>query len=136
MSGDILWSSTVVVATKLNPLKSWCALALGGTPGESSQTHTSLAWLKLTRAIFWTFSTGMLKETFWGKRKVALDIKLRLLSSYLSYGISVPHNVEYYYVSPETAEISVWIHVFRKKFTEAQHYLCKIKIITLCSRTA
>lgn len=36
----LLWmggwlSSSVPVATKLNPLKSWWALALGGTPGES-----------------------------------------------------------------------------------------------------
>lgn len=38
--GDILWSSTVVVATKLNPLKSWWAFALGGTPGESGGTQT------------------------------------------------------------------------------------------------
>lgn len=38
--GDILWSSTVVVATKLNPLKSWWAFALGGTPGESGGTDT------------------------------------------------------------------------------------------------
>lgn len=33
--GEILWSSIAVVATKLKPLKSWCAFALGGTPGES-----------------------------------------------------------------------------------------------------
>jgi len=30
------------MATKLNPLKSWWALALGGTPGESEE-HTETA---------------------------------------------------------------------------------------------
>lgn len=35
MSGELLFSSIGVGATKLKPLKSWWAFALGGIPGES-----------------------------------------------------------------------------------------------------
>lgn len=34
--GVILYSSAIEVETKLNPLKSWWALALAGKPGESN----------------------------------------------------------------------------------------------------
>ena len=39
-SGELLVSSSDAGATKLKPLKSWWALALGGIPGESAHTHT------------------------------------------------------------------------------------------------
>lgn len=35
LSGELLFSSIGVGATKLKPLKSWWAFALGGIPGES-----------------------------------------------------------------------------------------------------
>lgn len=37
-SGELLFSSIGAGATKLKPLKSWWALALGGIPGESEYT--------------------------------------------------------------------------------------------------
>lgn len=40
--GELLFSSMGVGATKLKPLKSWWALALGGIPGESEHTNSSL----------------------------------------------------------------------------------------------
>lgn len=59
--GDILWSSTVVVATKLNPLKSWWAFALGGTPGESRGTQTHRISVATSQQDhFMTFRRGML----------------------------------------------------------------------------
>jgi len=36
--GELLFSSIGAGATKLKPLKSWWALALGGIPGESAHT--------------------------------------------------------------------------------------------------
>lgn len=36
VTGVILYSSAIEVATKLNPLKSWWAFALAGKPGESN----------------------------------------------------------------------------------------------------
>lgn len=39
--GELLFSSIGVGATKLKPLKSWWALALGGIPGESENTNSS-----------------------------------------------------------------------------------------------
>lgn len=41
------WASSSVMATKLKPLKSWCALALGGTPGESDTRRNSY-WCSTT----------------------------------------------------------------------------------------
>lgn len=38
ISGELLFSSIGVGATKLKPLKSWWAFALGGIPGESEHT--------------------------------------------------------------------------------------------------
>lgn len=37
-SGELLFSSIGAGATKLKPLKSWWAFALGGIPGESKYT--------------------------------------------------------------------------------------------------
>lgn len=37
-SGELLFSSIGAGATKLKPLKSWWAFALGGIPGESEYT--------------------------------------------------------------------------------------------------
>lgn len=80
----IAWlSSSDAIATKLNPRKSWCALALGGIPGESEKYIIYLQADSLTcryEIKYWNFGSTLnlwrqqfLSNFEWKKSKIQIQ---------------------------------------------------------------